>query len=62
MRDSKADAILDELAQRLFVLEDKMEKMHVTLQLATTLLEAIRQVVVLAVPLDEGNDSRDWQE
>jgi hypothetical protein len=53
MSDSKTNELLDEYAQRLFVIEDRLEKMHVTLQFMATLLEAVRHIVLIHMPLPD---------
>jgi hypothetical protein len=52
-KESKTNELLDEFAQRLFVIEDRLEKMHVTLQLSATLLEAVRHIVLIHMPLPD---------
>jgi hypothetical protein len=58
-KESRTNELLDEFAQRLFVIEDRLEKMHVVLQLSTTLLEAIRHVVLIHMPLPDFDEGRD---
>ena len=51
--ETKTDALLDDIAQRLCVIEDRLDKLNGSTSLLCALVDAIRAIVVLFVPFPE---------
>ena len=55
-KETKTDALLDEIAQRLCVIEDRLDKLNGSTSLLCDLVDAVRKIVVLFLPFPDAKN------